>query len=138
MATATRGHQPTASRHSPALVTACERPTSHPTQSDLPSVLLFVPHQLPMVFYSLQGPQASNSPLLFRVLVFFSLFFFFFLRSSCYRRKYSTALKDIYLYCLKVVGPPVFSHSIFITTYLDFLFLCFVSFFYWFMKKWTC
>lgn len=83
-ATATQQHPTTASRHRPPSVTACEHPTTHilphPQLNPTPSFHLFsllcVPHQLPMVFYSQQGPQASNSPLSFLALFFYSVVLF--------------------------------------------------------------
>lgn len=135
-ATATQQHQATASRHSPASVMACEHttpihsPPSTPSWLDLTpsfrlSFSLCVPHQLPMVFYSQQGPQASNSPLLFWVF----LFSFFKLLCVLLHEIHLTALKDFYLHCLKRNWTTCllvcFSHSIFMTTSLEF-FLCFM------------
>lgn len=51
-------------------------PQLNPTPSFHLSSLLCVPHQLPMVFYSQQGPQASNSPLSFLALFFYSVVLF--------------------------------------------------------------
>lgn len=62
--------------------------------------------------------------------------YYFFIMLSCYKRKHLTALKDFYLYCLKRNWTTFlcFSHSIFMTTYLEFFVcLCLCHFFYWFM-----
>lgn len=90
-ATATQRLQATPSRHSPTLVTACEdrRPSKPPRLPPpppppldptrlLPSICLFlcVSHQRPMVVYSQQRPQASNSPLWFWVLYLFYYYYY--------------------------------------------------------------
>lgn len=137
-ATATQQHQATASRHSPASVTACEQPEyphhHHHTHLDLtwhlPSICpsLCVPHQLPMVFYSQQGPQASNSPLSFWVLFFYYVVLLQEKTYNCIEGTY------YYFYCLKRNWTMFvcFSHSIFMTTYLDLfcLFLCWCHVFF--------
>lgn len=83
-ATATQQHQATVSRHSRALVMACEHHPHHPRPDPTPSLRLSfslcVPHQLPMVLYSQQGPQSKQQPTLVLSTIFFNM-------SSCYKRK---------------------------------------------------
>lgn len=146
-ATATQQHPTTASRHRPPSVTACEHPTTHilphPQLNPTPSFHLFsllcVPHQLPMVFYSQQGPQASNSPLSFLALFFYSVVLFQEKTLNCiegllfvlFERNWTTRLFfstfHIYDYLLRYFCVVFFG-----------VFFVNVKNFYWFMEKWTC
>lgn len=132
-ATATQQHQATPSRHSPASVMACEHPTPPPLLDPTPSfhlsISLCVPHQLPMVFYSQQGPQASNSPLSFWVLFFY----------------YVVLLQEKLFNCIEgllfVLFEKKLDHvSLFFTFHIydylfriSFVFMLMSCFFYWFM-----
>lgn len=129
-ATATQQHQATANRHSPASVMACEHPTTPTPPSSFPTTTW--PNTfLPSVLLSLCSSPASHGLLLTTgatskqqpTLVFE---YYFFIMLSCYKRKHLTALKDFYLYCLKRNWTTFvcFSHSIFMTTYLEFFCVC--------------
>lgn len=97
-----------------------QRPPSrlNPTPSLHLSFSLCVPHQLPMVFYSQQGPQASNSPLSFWVL-------FFYYVVLLEEKTFNCIEGLLFVFFEKKLDHMFvcFSHSIFMTTYLE-LFLC--------------
>lgn len=118
-AMATQQHPATASRHRPPSVTACEHPTTyilphHNSTQHLPSICP------PSFVFLTSFPWSSTHNRGHKQATAHSRFWhYFFILSSCSKRKHLTASKDFYLYCLKEIGPHVcfFPHSIFMTTY---------------------
>lgn len=148
-ATATQQHQATASRHSPASVTACEQPEyphhhhHHHTHLDLtrhlPSICpsLCVPHQLPMVFYSQRATSKQQPTLVLSTI--------FLLCRPVTRENVQLHRRDLLLFLLfeKKLDHVCLFFTFHIYDYL-FRFVLFVFmlmscfFFYWFVQKWTC